>query len=231
MMNVVTSTPAHQLVRGRRDKAYNDPMKSRVFISSGGTKAWLVLWTVLLAIAAFAAAGVWGLTKVLEWVLPRAGQLAVLGAGVFVVGIVPLSLVREWRIGLARLSLVIASVYGLGVWVVSFMALWKWVGFFALPVLFWAAIAAPLAIVGYLVKSDWNPAIGIAVGIVITQLIRAYGVWLAARARGSEPASREAARGGPVRGETTVIDVEVVETQENGPAGEPRRISNNGELK
>lgn len=185
-----------------------------------------MFWTILIGAGLLAAAGAWGLAKVAEWVVPMTGGLAVLGLGVFVVVVIPLSLVQKWRPRLAGLAQTIASGFGVGVWMVSFLTLWKWLGFFALPAIFLPFLAAPLAILRLAFLLDWNQAAGIAMAAVLAQGMRSYAYWLsppfmggfgAAGFSGGFSAGR---RGGPSASPDNgdVIDTVIVEPRE-----EPRK--------
>ncbi len=170
----------------------------------------------VIGLAALAAGAVWGLAKVTEWVFPYIRPAAVLGLGAYLAGILPLSIVRGWRSHLAAPAFLIAQVYGLGLWMVSFLILWKWVGFFALPAVLIAPLAAPLAALGSLFKSDWEQAASLLLAVITVRAMRSYAVWLA-------PARPDA---GPA-GQADVIDAVVVETREE-TSEPPKRISNDG---
>ena len=161
-------------------------MGSNVVFYSGGRGAGFMLGTVLVGIAVLVAAGTWGLVRVAEWIVPTLGRLGVVGAGIFVAGVLPFSLVREWRPRLAGLSSLMAGLYGLGVWLASFLALWKWLAWLSLPALLIAPLTAPLAVLrlGYLLQ--WDQAVGIAVGALTAQGIRFYAAWLTRNSGGPE---------------------------------------------
>lgn len=201
-------------------------MRPRVFFYSGGPNLWFVFWMMVFGAAAAVAAAVWGLAKVSEWIFPCTEQLGVLLLGVFVAGIVPLSLVREWRKGLAGAGFLIAGMYRIGVWMTSFLLLWKWVGFWAAPAVLVWPLAAPMAIIGSALKADWTQAAGLLLAMAVARMMRLYAQWLAAHA--GDANRRPRGRATPGSGGTTVIETVVVETRE---ADEPRRISNDGELK
>lgn len=192
-------------------------MQPRLFFySAGGRNLWFALWAVLIGAALLIAAGAWGLAQVAEWVMPRAEQMAVFLLGIFVAGVLPLSLVPDWRPKLARLSFWISILYGLGVWMVAFLILWKWLGFWAVPALFIAPLAAPVAVLRLLYLSDWNQATGLLLAMAVTQGIRYYAAWLAVRSGGTGAAGRGSGSGaGSGMSETTVIDTVVVETRED----------------
>lgn len=165
----------------------------------------------VVGLAALAAGAVWGLAKVTEWLFPYIKPAAAVGLGAYLAGILPLSIVRGWRPRLAGPALFIAQVYGLGLWMVSFLLLWKWVGYFALPAVLIAPLAAPLAALGSLLKSQWEQAAALLLAMIMVRAMRSYALWLA-------PARKPA-------GQAEVIETVVVETREDGPEP-PKRISN-----
>ncbi len=191
----------------------------------------LAFWTVLIGAAVVAAGFFWGLAQVSEWILPLISRLAVLGVGVYAVGILPMSLVREWRVWLSGPALFIASVYGLGLWMLSFLLLWKWVGLLSAPAVLIAPLAAPLAVIGSVFRSEWDQAVVLLVAIFIARGMRVYAVWLAGR-RGPGYGPGAGGRTGTRQADSdNVIETVVVETREDAPGDQPKRISNEGEFK
>jgi hypothetical protein len=199
-----------------RQEAYNQRMQPRFFVTSGGPNLWLILWMIVIGLAALAAGAVWGLAQVTEWLFPYIRPAAVLGLGAYLAGILPLSIVRGWRPHLVGPALFIAQMYGLGLWMVSFLLLWKWVGFFALPAVLIAPLAAPLAALGSLLKNHWEQAASLLLAMIMVRAMRSYAAWLAPVRAGRRPADQ-----------SDVIETVVVETREEN-SGPPKRISNDG---
>lgn len=181
-------------------------MRPHFIVYSGGRYLWPVLAAFLAGAVLLAAAAVWGLAQVAERLVPMAGQLAVIGLGVFVAAVIPLSLVREWRPGIAGWARVIARGYELGVWMVSFLTLWKWSAFLALPALLIPFLAAPAAVLRLVFLSDLNQAAGIVLAAVAAQGMRAYAGWLEPR-----PFDRRGFRQARSSANEDVIDTEIVE--------------------
>lgn len=188
-------------------------MKPKVFFYSGGQNLWIVVWTLLIGSAVIAAAGAWGLAQVAARLVPLAGQAAVLALGLFAVVVVPLSLVKTWRLPLARLALWIGAGYGLGIWMVAFLTLWKWLRFASIPFLFLPFLAGPAAILRLLYLSDTALAGGIFLAWVIERAIRSYGMWLAAQALNG-PGRPDRFHRPNGSGEGEVIDTVVVDVKE-----------------
>lgn len=198
-----------------------------MFIFTSGTNAGLLIWMLLIGVALFVAGAFWGLAKVSEWVFPFVGRAALTGLGLYVAGILPLSLVREWRPGLAGAARFITALWSIGLWMVSFLLLWRWIGLLAAPAALIAPLAAPLAVIGSVFRSEWDQAAGLILSIAIASGMRSYAAWLAPAAGrpsgfgfGSGPR-----RGGSSSEKGDVIETVVVETRVDDPGEGPRQIS------
>lgn len=195
-----------------------------MFIYTSGPNVGWVIWMLLIGAALFVAGAFWGLAKVTEWVFPFVGRAALTGLGLYAAGILPLSLVREWRPGLAAAARFLAALWGVGLWMVSFLLLWRWVGLLAVPAVLFAPLAAPVAVIGSVFRSEWDQAAGLLMSIVIAQGMRSYAAWLAPPLSG-RPAGFAPRRGPSARDGGEVIETVVVETRVDEPGADPKQIS------
>lgn len=112
-----------------------------------------------------------------------------------------------------------ATLGGLAIWVAAVVALWKWVGAFALAAVLLPPFAGHAAVIGYCVENDWNGAAGMLLAMIAVHLMRSHAARLTA----------QFAAGGPQRQQPgDVIDTVVVESRADDSTGESKRISNDG---
>ncbi len=143
----------------------------------------------VLALAALtAAASIFivlflGFSEVVKFLYPFTSILAGISAGIFVIVIIPLSLVKNLRLRLAAISLTLSMICGASVWMYSFLVIIGYIGWPAIFLAFLFHFVAPVAIIGLLLKGQWQAGSYLIAGLAITYLIRYYSFWLGSSRR------------------------------------------------
>lgn len=122
-----------------------------------------------------------GVAVVSSYLYPVVSVLAAIAVTVFCLIVLPLSLFNGLRPILGTTSVILSYITGVSIWMFSFLIIWNFLGFWALLLMFWFHVVAPIAAIGLFFKGDWSNGIGILFFVGVTYGMRLYGLWLISR--------------------------------------------------
>jgi hypothetical protein len=128
---------------------------------------------IMLPLAMF-----WGVAAVSAFLYPLFSILAGISIIAFILFILPLSLIKNLRMRLAIISVILSYICGAAVWMYSFLTLIGFLGWLAIFLVFLFRFLAPLAIVGLFINGQWALGLIILIGLLFTYGMRFYGLWL-----------------------------------------------------
>jgi len=128
---------------------------------------------ILIPIILFA-----GAAAISSYLYPVVSVLSAIAVIVFCLIVLPLSLFKGLRPILGTTSVILSYVTGVSIWMFSFLIIWNFLGFWALFLMFWFHVVAPIAAIGLFFRGDWSNGIGILFFVGVTYGMRLYGLWL-----------------------------------------------------
>jgi hypothetical protein len=140
-----------------------------IYIMGFGTFALLIM----VPFAMF-----WGVAAVSAFLYPLFSILASVSIIVFIVFILPLSLIESLRTRLAIASVMLSYICGAAVWMYSFLTLIGFLGWLAIFFVFLFRFLAPLVTTGLFIKGQWASGLTVLTGLLFTYGMRFYGFWL-----------------------------------------------------
>ena len=120
----------------------------------------------------------WGVAAVSAFLYPLFSILASVSIIVFIVLILPLSLIESLRTRLAIASVMLSYICGAAVWMYSFLTLIGFFGWLAIFFVFLFRFLAPLVTTGLFIKGQWASGLTVLTGLLFTYGMRFYGFWL-----------------------------------------------------
>jgi len=121
-----------------------------------------------------------GFTKVIEFLLPVALILSGTLFLVFLVVVLPLSLLQRFRLPVCRVTLLFSYIFEVSVWMLCFLLIIKTMGSWGLLFLLLFQAVVPLAIIGLIAKGFWAYAGLLLVALFVPYGMRLFAFWLAA---------------------------------------------------
>jgi len=97
---------------------------------------------------------------------------------VFLLGILPATLVKKWRPALGMYCVLMSHALGVSTWMMSFLFVIKTFGLGGIFLAFLFQFLAPIAIAGAMLKGSWHIAGHLLLWISFTYAMRFYSQWL-----------------------------------------------------
>lgn len=119
-----------------------------------------------------------GFTAVVKFLYPLFFALAAVSICIFLIIILPLSLVKPLRPRLAAASMILSMICTAGIWMYSFLVIAGYLNWVALFLFLFFKAVAPIAAIGLFFKGEWVAGISIILGLLITYGMRFYSAWL-----------------------------------------------------
>jgi len=165
-----------------------------------GFKGFAVSLLFIAGLVLFFALLFWGVTKVIELMLPVLVVLAYLLIAAFVVWVLPGSFLKQMRPSLSWYAVLMSQALSVITWMVSFLFVIKACGFLGIFLGCLLQLLVPVAIAGALVKGATATAENLAVWICFTYVMKFYSRWLMNI-------------NVPIKEKSQVIDVEIVKAE------------------
>ncbi len=140
----------------------------------------------------------WGVTKAAELLLPFLSIVSYVLIILFCVVVLPLSLVKKMRLDLSKYALIMSNVLGVTTWMMAFLFVVTYFGFWGIFFSFLFKFLAPIAFIGAVFKGSWNTMGNLMLWITFTYGMRFYSQWVLTL-------------GPRMNTKGTIIDVEIVE--------------------
>jgi len=122
---------------------------------------------------------IWGIAKVSAFLYPIFSVSASVAILLFIIIVLPFSLIHKCRPFLVGTSLVLSMVCGATVWMYSFLVILGYLGWFAIFLFLFFHFVAPIAAVGLFFKGEWLNGLSIIIGLLFVYGMRIYSYWLA----------------------------------------------------
>ncbi|MFH1199328.1 MAG: hypothetical protein V1650_04145 [Candidatus Omnitrophota bacterium] len=119
-----------------------------------------------------------GFAAAVKFLYPVFYILAGASLAIFVIFILPLSLLDTLRPKLAVLAVALSKICRLTIWLYSFLVVVNYLGWLALCFIFIFHTVIPIAVIGLFLKEEWTRGGCIIAGFVLSYLMRFYGLWL-----------------------------------------------------
>jgi len=120
-----------------------------------------------------------GIAKVSAILYPLVSAIAGISILAFIFLVLPLSLFQSFRPFLSGASVVISMIWGVSVWMFSFLVICGVLGFWGIAMLFFFQVVTPIAAIGLFFKGQWITGGSLLLSLAIVYGIRMYGLWLA----------------------------------------------------
>ncbi len=119
-----------------------------------------------------------GLAKISEKVMPYLMAISVWCLVIFVLLILPLSLIKPLRSILSIISYIFSFVFGIFTWSLALISLWFYWGFLSIFLILFLHAFVPAAMIVLLFKGQFSVILTLLIGLILTYGMRFYSLWL-----------------------------------------------------
>jgi|GEM_PF-2504010 len=143
-----------------------------------GLKGNLVFLFFIAGTVLFLSVFFWGITKAIQLLLPLLIILSYALIIIFLLVILPATLLKNLRPALCVYSMMMSHLLGVFTWMVSFFFVIKTFGVGGIFLALLFQFLAPIAIIGAMLKGSWAIAGHLTLWIGFTYVMRFYSQWL-----------------------------------------------------
>jgi hypothetical protein len=119
-----------------------------------------------------------GLAKISEKVMPYLMATSEWCLAIFVLLILPLSLIKPLRSILLIISYIFSFVFGISTWSLALISLWFYWGFLSIFLILFLHAFVPATMVVLLFKGRFSVILTLLIGLILTYGMRFYSLWL-----------------------------------------------------
>ncbi|MDE2028858.1 MAG: hypothetical protein KGK03_04010 [Candidatus Omnitrophica bacterium] len=120
----------------------------------------------------------WGITAIMQLLLPLLIVVSYLTIIVFVMGFLPATSIKRLRPALSRYSLLMSYCLGTAAWILAFLFVIRAFGFLGVVFAFFFKYLGFIALAGALAKGAWHVAAHLALWSIFAYVTKFYSQWL-----------------------------------------------------
>ena len=135
-------------------------------------------FSVLILIMLVGLIVIIGLAKISEKVIPYLIMASEWCLAIFILLILPLSLIMSLRNVLSIISYIFSFVFGISTWSLALISLWFYWGFLSIFLIFFLHAFVPAAMIVLLFKGQFSVILTLLIGLILTYGMRFYSLWL-----------------------------------------------------
>lgn len=154
-------------------------MKNYYRVSLDGTSALVSILTVFTCGILLILMLIAGVANFSSMVVPFFGMLSGVSLAIFVALVIPLSAIGATRFYMVPVSILMSFIFGITGWLFSLSAIWLFLGWWGILLLFWFRVFTSIAIACLLLTGQWKSALLLACLVGLKFGVRYYAMWLA----------------------------------------------------
>lgn len=151
---------------------------NRLKVSLHGSSAVASVLLVLTCIVIFFCMFIAGVANISKALIPFFATASGIMTALFIVLVLPLSTIRSTRFYMVPISIFISFLFTLTAWMFSLSAIWTYLGWWGILLMFWFRVFASIAVLALIITGQLESALLLTFLVLAKTGLKWYASWL-----------------------------------------------------